>query len=432
MAKIDKLLDKFNKVKSAVNSLKGISSKIQGINYTSAIDSLGDDAEFARSLLVSRQKSLKQSLKTARAKNHVKQTPETMGNMLIYPKSETLANYITFDIAPRQYRDNSTSVQKAGTFSAGVSKIKGREGEILTTEQIDKSNAEDWDYEDRPYDSVYSRRSISLYIPDTVISQASVGYRAENISGTMRELAKVFGSVGSGDFFKQSGESIGKIADKFILETINKMSGGLTNLRAGRAVNPMQEQLLDSVPFRSWDFTFDFYPKSKREALEVREIIRVFRESMLPDTYSESKFFNRDNASEISGPQKADTASYFNYPNIFQIYFSGPIANKIDGFLPAVCTNAQVDYTGGQKFSTFYDGMPSHIQLTLNFAEIKVMTLGNYDMIKASAVGDSTFGSTDSLSGDSIAFERNNAAVNPDNRNITDQTLAQKIKKGTT
>ena len=38
---------------------------------------------------------------------------------------------------------------------------------------------------------------------------------------------------------------------------------------------------------------------------------------------------------------------------------------------------------------------------------------------------------TDSLS-DSIAFERNNAAVNPDNRNITDQTLAQKIKKGTT
>ena len=64
MAKIDKLIDKFNKVKSAVNSLKGISSKIQGINYTSAIDSLGDDLEFARSLLVSRQKSLKQSLKT--------------------------------------------------------------------------------------------------------------------------------------------------------------------------------------------------------------------------------------------------------------------------------------------------------------------------------------------------------------------------------
>ena len=276
MAKIDKLLDKFNKVKSAVNSLKGISSKIQGINYTSAIDSLGVDAEFARNLLVSRQKSLKQSLQVARAKNHVKQSPETMGSMLIYPKYETLANYITFDIAPRQHRENSTSAQKAGEGRSFIDKRKGREGEILKDEQVNNLNPEDFDYAKRPYDSVYNRRSISLYIPDTVISQAQVSYRPENISGTMRELAKVFGSVGSGDFFKQSGESIGKIADKFILETINKMSGGLTNLRAGRAVNPMQEQLLDGVPFRSWDFTFDFYPKNKPEAFEVREIIRVF------------------------------------------------------------------------------------------------------------------------------------------------------------
>ena len=49
--------------------------------------------------------------------------------------------------------------------------------------------------------------------------------------------------------------------------------------------------------------------------------------------------------------------------------------------MPAVCTNAQVDYTGGQKFSTFADGQPVHIQLTLNFLEIKTMTLGNYQAI---------------------------------------------------
>ena len=49
--------------------------------------------------------------------------------------------------------------------------------------------------------------------------------------------------------------------------------------------------------------------------------------------------------------------------------------------MPAVCTNAQVDYTGGQKFSTFADGQPVHIQLTLNFLEIKTLTLGNYQAI---------------------------------------------------
>ena len=83
------------------------------------------------------------------------------------------------------------------------------------------------------------------------------------------------------------------------------------------------------------------------------------------------------------GIAQATQQNAFNYPNIFDIYFAGPLANNIDGFLPAICTNAQVDYTGGQKFSTHYDGMPNHIQLTLNFLEIRIMSLQNYEMIKA-------------------------------------------------
>ena len=73
----------------------------------------------------------------------------------------------------------------------------------------------------------------------------------------------------------------------------------------------------------------------------------------------------------------------FLYPNIFDIQFIGPLAGNIDGFLPAVCTNAQVDYSGGQKFSTHSDGMPTKIQLTLNFLEIQIMSLNNYDSIRA-------------------------------------------------
>ena len=51
MAYIDKLLDKFNKAKSAINSLKGIQSKIQSINYTSAIDELGKQSKEAENQL---------------------------------------------------------------------------------------------------------------------------------------------------------------------------------------------------------------------------------------------------------------------------------------------------------------------------------------------------------------------------------------------
>ena len=41
--------------------------------------------------------------------------------------------------------------------------------------------------------------------------------------------------------------------------------------------------------------------------------------------------------------------------------------------------------------------MPVHIQLTLNFLEIKAMTLGNYRMVSAISNTGKKFGSTDSL-----------------------------------
>ena len=74
---------------------------------------------------------------------------------------------------------------------------------------------------------------------------------------------------------------------------------------------------------------------------------------------------------------------FFSFPNLFDIYFDGPIGDKIDGFLPAVCTSAEVNYTGGQKFATFYDGQPVKVSLALSFQEIRVMTRSNYEQISA-------------------------------------------------
>ena len=62
MAYIDKLLNKFNKVKNAVNSIKGIQSKIQSINYTTAIDALGIEKGAAEELINSRRSSLEKQL----------------------------------------------------------------------------------------------------------------------------------------------------------------------------------------------------------------------------------------------------------------------------------------------------------------------------------------------------------------------------------
>lgn len=379
MAKIDKLISKFNKVKSKINSIKGIASKIDSINYISAFDELGEQAAEAKRNLELRQQNIKKSRTGGVAKSHIHGKPEEFGENIIYPVHDKLASYITFDIRKRRKRQT------------GTNKNPG----------------------------VYKRRSVSLYVPDALISQANVTYRQEGINTFNRILSdaatKVWNDPSS---FKEVSMKSGKsLINKFMMESINKMSGGLSNMKYGRAANPQMEQFLDGIPLRSWDFTFDFWPKSREEAKAVKDIIRIFRESMLPDTYNDYAFTdaanelkqtiaeglaeldpdNPDHDSHREALQATEklaeednvfaNASYFNYPNVFDIYYSGAIARHVDGFLPAVCTNAQVDYTGGQKFSTFEDGMPIHIQLTLNFLEIKVMSLGNYNSIQASGQG---------------------------------------------
>jgi len=342
MAYIDKLLNKFNKAKKAINSIKGIQSKIQAINYTSAIDALGIEKEAAKTLIDTRRTTLESQLSSkGAAAEHAMMPPKIKGADLVYPYHDKLENYILFDIRQRRPR---------GEFIAHP---------------------------------VHTERSIALYIPDALISQASVGYRNEGINTFQRTIDGLLENMElSGDFAGQALEGAKKMGTKFVQNAMNTMQGGLRNLKRGRASNPLQEQMLDGVPFRSWDFTFDFWPKSQEEAALVNGIIYAFRTSMLPDTYSESFDVIGKDAGMKEVLKDADlNASYFNYPNVFDISFEGPIGSKIDGFLPAVCTNAQVDYTGGQKFSTFADGQPVHIQLTLNFLEIKTLTLGNYESI---------------------------------------------------
>ena len=55
---IDKLISKFDKVKKAINSIKGIQSKIQAINYTTALDALDEAKDKADVLIKARKQSL--------------------------------------------------------------------------------------------------------------------------------------------------------------------------------------------------------------------------------------------------------------------------------------------------------------------------------------------------------------------------------------
>ena len=340
MASIDKLISKINKAKSAINSFKGIASKFSSKNFTSALDKLGEQAEEAKRSLEKRRSSLEQSVANNRTKNLSKSPPPSGYIELRYPLEE-VDNYITFQTRLRRKREGENAANIFG--DTGV--------------------------------------EIMLYVPDGLTSSSEVTYAGKDIGTMSRAIQDIREEEGNATM-SETKDQIGKIFERRLIAMGNKLTGGVGNINDGRAKNPMQEQMLEGVSFRSFSFDYEFWPKSEAEAKIVNNIIYSFRTAMLPDTF---------------GGKDGDVGveNYFNFPNVFDVEFEGPVRQVLDGFLPMVCTKCDVDHFNGQKFATFTDGQPVSTKMTLEFLEIKILSQENYQQI--SPLGNKSITGMDSL-----------------------------------
>ena len=369
MSKIDKLLGKINKAKSSFKSLKGSLSDLSSALGVVDTNELGKQAEQLRSSLGDRRKKLENDANSIRSATKESRTGGVSVTELVYPKAREgeIDNWIIFSIVPRK------------GISAPEKTSGGEEIESIDEKQKHKATG--------------GPQEIRLYIPDGLTSDSAVNYKTEGIGVVKRELQKIFsgGDVDSGVIFNSA---IDKISRQF-------MGGNVYDMAQGRAINPMDEQLLDGLPFREFTFNYDFNPTTQDEADEVGKIINAFRRAMLPNTQGyRIKAFknNRDD-----GPKNIN---YYNYPDKFDVSLEGPIQSHVDGYLRMVCKNVVVEHDGGQKLSTFTNGMPVRTTMKLTMQEIIVLTQANYDMISAKnnsgraygdavAVRNTTFGEGD-------------------------------------
>ena len=341
MGTINKILGKINKAKSAINSLKGISSKLKSLGYTSQVDKLGEQAEKARNTLKERRGRLEASLDASGIiKSLYKSTPSEGDIEYIYPIHDKLDNYLVFTTRERQQR----------------------EGENARSIFADK-NVE-----------------IMLYVPDGHTSSNTVSYKNEGVGVAARGVMQTL-NADRGDMMSQGFDALSSMIQSAMQSMLNGATGGLVNFSQGQAVNPMEEQMLDGVPMRSFDFEYVFWPKSAEEADVVNKIIYSFRTAMLPDT------FGSDQDSSIE--------NYFNYPNIFDVEWEGPIGDVVEGFLPMMCTKCDVDHFNGGKVAVFTGGQPISTKMSLSFIEIKALTQETYQQI--SPLGQDIGGGTPSL-----------------------------------
>lgn len=331
MASLNKILNKINKAKSAINSVKGISNKLKNLNFTSALDKLGEQAEESKRVLEERRLSLEKGLKASnRSSAEAKKTPKGADKELIYPINDLLDNYIVFTCVKR--------IKRSGTN--GVN--------LLSENNID----------------------IMLYVPDGIASSLTVSYESPGKSALgviVNAFQKTEGSVG--DKISAGASAAGGAMKQAGNQALDGFSGGQMNRNSGMAVNPMKEQTLNGVDFRSFEFVYEFWPKSEDEAKMVNEIIYTFRTAMLPDTFG--------------GMEDSKVENYFNYPNKFTAAFEGPIAKTLDGYLEMVCTKCDVDHFNGQKFAVFEGGQPISTKMTIGFTEMEIMSQDNYSKISA-------------------------------------------------
>ena len=206
------------------------------------------------------------------------------------------------------------------------------------------------------------RAAIALYIPNQLSVRYSAGWGEEEMMGFMAaakgasELQRAFQNNTTTGLSSLGKEVISAMAMSGA-GPVQVPGAKELGVMTGIAPNPKKEQAFKNVDFRTFTFDYQFAPRDKTEAQNVMNIIRAFKYHMHPEFKSENQFL-------------------YIYPSEFDItYYKGANENlHIHRHTSCVLTEMNVNYTPNGVFSTFDNGMPTQIQMTLTFRELMLLT----------------------------------------------------------
>lgn len=134
-------------------------------------------------------------------------------------------------------------------------------------------------------------------------------------------------------------------------------NAGALSAATGLAANPRKEQVFKGVDFRTFQFDYQFFPRDEQEANNVLRIIEEFKYHMHPEFKDNNNFL-------------------YIYPSEFDItYYQGGGENlNLHRHTSCVLTEMNVNYTPNGTFTSFPNGMPTQINVTMNFRELALLT----------------------------------------------------------
>lgn len=161
------------------------------------------------------------------------------------------------------------------------------------------------------------------------------------------------------------------VTKKLAAEAVNIFGANVTpnQLLArgnGEILNPNMELLFSDVTIRNFRFSFKLTPRNRKEAEQVKLIIRAFKRNMAP---------------QAQGGVSNGSQFFLRSPNVFKLrYRSGnkdhPFLHK---FKQCFLTDMQTTYTADGVYSTYEDGTPVSMQMDLSFKELQPIYDIDYD-----------------------------------------------------
>lgn len=206
------------------------------------------------------------------------------------------------------------------------------------------------------------KAAIALYMPEALTKAYSVSWNesdgdefmssAANATALSFAANKLANNTGGPELTDVLKAKAGSVA--------GRMLNGMQYTQKALGITPGNsnaELLFKQVDFGGISFDYRFAPRSEGEAANVLKIIRMFRHHMLPEYFDKQNFL-------------------YIYPSEFEIrYYRDDKENKfLERHITCVLTNLTINYNPNGQFTTFENGMPTHINLTLTFKELGVPT----------------------------------------------------------
>lgn len=204
------------------------------------------------------------------------------------------------------------------------------------------------------------KQAIALYMPNDLSVKYSMDWSEEETAlaaaaFTGADVISRFLVPGKKSGIGQAGLTLGTSA---ALKTPG--TGDYLSNVTGLAVNPKKEQIFKGVNYRTFSMTYNFYPRSPSETMNVNEIIKAFKLHMHPEFKDDFNFL-------------------YIYPSEFDIfYYNNGVENpNIHRHTSVILTDLDVNYTPDGQYNAFDDGMSTHITMTLTFKELALLTKQN-------------------------------------------------------